>query len=1328
MGRHVIRSFVGMRVVRLVLRGQSIEVRLHVDPDFRVDIFIYGQRRRRVLDEDMGQSDADSAQIRYLSQDLARHYMESPRPGPQDYFVLLPTHLYLSFPGIDPTWLRRLYLSDRMHRIRIASNRATRRCESVREIVHKTLDNGLRILEDGNVSLHSIALNKLHETGNLHSFLINLPFAPPFVVDRLAVDRFQIIIRLISGKGEPVFGQPGIQLSRRRHAGNWRAFSLKRQTAMIVGCLILLAFVAGSTPSAGTIDLAEPQADPNPPLWDWTWEKVNVPRPSARSDFALAYDEERKVTVLFGGDDNCAMKGDTWEWDGMAWKEQNLSGGGPSPRHGHRMVYHPGKKMVLLFGGVNQCVGAITYFSDLWGWDGQKWHELSTPSDTINGRSGPVMVWDGDHDRVILYGGTAGTSTLQDTWFWDNGWTFYNLPAGSKPPIALGDASGAYRLGSGLYLISNKMFYVFHTSDPDLKTHSWTDHTGATDPPISHSSAMVSIPDVNMSTTDDDVILLYGGATDLSDSNFSDESWIWWFDTWQSKWSAYKMANTPPPRHSHAMVYDKAREEVLLFGGETSSGDVNDFWILHRPGRRYVATTGADADKCTDSSRPCKTINYTVMHSPPGGEILMRDGDYDTINQGITQEAETVLVRKDISIYGGYSSNRFVEHERTGTSRIVGFESGFIDSGPRAVTVGKGATVLLDAIDIWWGTHKVGGGIYNDGNLTIRNSTITYGAASLAGGCIFGTPNSRLSLKKVTVSDCYTYGDSTGHGNGAGIYSNGALSLHETFVKRNTAKLNGGGIYQYGGPLDLTNSTISDNEAVNGGGLYTDYLDNSGQFQLQNVEVLYNLASQQGGGVYFNMGQGVAKNLSVLRNRADRGGGIHQGSAIVKWEHSLVAANKATAAGPDCSGTIPSQGYNLVGIVDSACSITTEPGDKLGSAQNPIDPKVDATGMPLLGSMAKDGGSPIGSCAPVDRLDVDRSKHLPCDIGAYESTVVAGKTKPQLPANTRYVSELGDDANDCLSPQTACATLPHAMQGASYNGTIAVAGGTFKPGDSETWYVDQSVRFSGGWSDDFSQQNGWTTIDGEGSHPGLTVARYGAATFENFAVQNGSGYFGGGVFNEGALTLVRSMVVDNHAQRGGGVFSRGELQLISSLVARNQAVELGGALYQQDGTVHLDHLTMTANQLATVTDAGAHAADVGGIVKEAGELHVQNSILAANPTVADDSTCAHGNPFDTLEYSLIMDPRCGTDGEDGNILGDPVFVDPDDGNYHLSASSPAIDQGQPDAMPTADFDSDWRPCHAVSGGQGRVDMGFDEYSDEYVCYGSTLSIFLPMIQ
>ncbi len=470
---------------------------------------------------------------------------------------------------------------------------------------------------------------------------------------------------------------------------------------------------------------------------------MDVPRPSARSDFAMAYDKERKVTVLFGGDDNCAMKGDTWEWDGMEWKERNVAGGGPGPRSGHRMVYHPGKKMVLLFGGVDRCQGAATYFSDLWGWDGQKWQKLSIPSETINGRYEPVMVWDGDHSRVILYGGNAGTNTFQDTWFWDNGWTYYNLPTGSRPPNAVSGAAGAYRLGSGMHLISNVMFFVFHTSDSDLSTHHWQDHTGAADPPISHSSAMVSMPDVNRSTTDDDVILLYGGATAPDDSSFSDESWIWWFDTWQAKWSAYKMANTPPPRHSHAMVYDEAREEVLLFGGQTPSGDVNDFWILHRPDRRYVATTGKDMDKCTDSSQPCKTINYALMHSPPGGEILLQAGDYDTTKQSIAQQAETVLIRKDISIYGGYSSGRYVEHERSGTSRIVGFERGFSETGPRSVTVSKGATVLLESVDIWWGTHAVGGSIHNDGKLTIKDSTITYGAASIAGGCIFTTADSR---------------------------------------------------------------------------------------------------------------------------------------------------------------------------------------------------------------------------------------------------------------------------------------------------------------------------------------------------------------------------------------------------------------------------------------------------------------------------------------------------------------------------------------------------------------------------------------------------------
>ena len=64
----------------------------------------------------------------------------------------------------------------------------------------------------------------------------------------------------------------------------------------------------------------------------------------------------------------------------------------------------------------------------------------------------------------------------------------------------------------------------------------------------------------------------------------------------------------------------------------------------------------------------------------------------------------------------------------------------------------------------------------------------------------------------------------------------------------------------------------------------------------------------------------------------------------------------------------------------------------------------------------------------------------------------------------------------------------------------------------------------------------------------------------------------------------------------------------------------------------------------------------------------------------------------------------GWEGE-GNIDADPLFVDPENGDFHLTVDSPCIDAGTLEGAPEFDFEGDPRPQ-----GDG-VDMGADEYSD-----------------
>jgi hypothetical protein len=134
--------------------------------------------------------------------------------------------------------------------------------------------------------------------------------------------------------------------------------------------------------------------------------------PAARQVLSLAFDSVRERVVLFGGRDttNLELQKDTWEWDGVVWKEvQDI---GPSPRQGSGMVGTGDD--VLLFGGSNEA-GLL---GDTWAWDGEHWRQRQDIGPSP--RHSPGMAWDAGRDRVVLFGGVSPNPTASllvgDTW------------------------------------------------------------------------------------------------------------------------------------------------------------------------------------------------------------------------------------------------------------------------------------------------------------------------------------------------------------------------------------------------------------------------------------------------------------------------------------------------------------------------------------------------------------------------------------------------------------------------------------------------------------------------------------------------------------------------------------------------------------------------------------------------------------------------------------------------------------------------------------------------------------------------------------------------
>ena len=145
-------------------------------------------------------------------------------------------------------------------------------------------------------------------------------------------------------------------------------------------------------------------------------------------------------------------------------------------------------------------------------------------------------------------------------------------------------------------------------------------------------------------------------------------------------------------------------------------------------------------------------------------------------------------------------------------------------------------------------------------------------------------------------------------------------------------------------------------------------------------------------------------------------------------------------------------------------------------------------------------------------------------------------------------------------------------------------------------------------------------------------------------------------------------ITNNSANRSGGgirLYDSDNL-LINNLIAYNTAGQTGGGI----SCHNCDDLTIINN---TIT--GNYSTGSGGGIRCSGSLPiVKNSIIWGNT-----SDQVSGHPIVT--YSNVQG---GYNGE-GNIDDDPLFVDPDNDDYHLKAiycgdsiNSPCIDSGDPD--------------------------------------------------
>lgn len=280
-----------------------------------------------------------------------------------------------------------------------------------------------------------------------------------------------------------------------------------------------------------------------------------------------------------------------------------------------------------------------------------------------------------------------------------------------------------------------------------------------------------------------------------------------------------------------------------------------------------------------------------------------------------------------------------------------------------------------------------GGGIANKGTavLTLAESEITgVNEADGAGGGLCNEATMSLTVGSEVSTNEARMG-------GGGVYNSGALTIRNSVVRDNSAldadEDNdglGGGLYSVaGGTTTVTQSAIvSNNAATSGGGVVAD-----GAFNVFNTTLSDNFGGATGGLFVMDNGSATLVNVTMADNEALlglSGTGLHvlNGTAVIG--NSIVAnTTQELNTCSNASGAITSLGHNLSD--DESCF--GEASD-LVNADPLLVSLADGVRMPQAGSPVIDAANLVNctetAVSGVDQLGQERPLFNGCDIGAIE--------------------------------------------------------------------------------------------------------------------------------------------------------------------------------------------------------------------------------------------------------------------------------------------------------------------------------------------------------
>ena len=350
-------------------------------------------------------------------------------------------------------------------------------------------------------------------------------------------------------------------------------------------------------------------------------DSLRILNPEVRSEARMITDTLNNRIILFGGN-NRGLWGkcfnDVWSFDLVtgAWKIIDLAEPLPAPRHDASVVYDALGKRMILFGGWNGITWS--FYNDVWSLDltpgSEQWTQL-TPSGTPPSiRAATNAVIDPVNNRMILFGGSDGSSGYNDTWSLElNTLTWYELKTpGISPSKRFAHATIYDPIGHKMIIFAGDNYYQPMMNDVwslDLTygKERWRELTPSGSLPDTRAQHFYALNDASR-----DIVIGFG--YNLSSGYHSD---MWALNLNSLTWRQVLPSDIVEARRGSCAAYDPLGQQIIIFGGDRSDYYWGDTYAL------ILEPVGVEEKRVSqDFVLPCIRISSDPSRLPLRLEIF----------------------------------------------------------------------------------------------------------------------------------------------------------------------------------------------------------------------------------------------------------------------------------------------------------------------------------------------------------------------------------------------------------------------------------------------------------------------------------------------------------------------------------------------------------------------------------------------------------------------------------------------------------------------------------------------------------------------------------